>query len=149
MPLEFDYPNNGAVSIPGRKRGVSKRTAALQEQWRRKVQKNIPSSGERLRDEAGVRCATFLKTHYGDNRAKRIARDFGCSPETAKGWLKGSLPQNKFLLMMMTIFGREFAAHLLAPCGDWASDLAVQAELDDIRERLNRVQAELDRIGAG
>jgi len=93
--------------------------------------------------EVGSRIAAWLRQAYPDNRAKRIARDFGCDERTAKSWLAGKRCENHHWDRMVARWGKAFLGFVYSAHFDWAAQLALeaqlealQADLDDIRQQI-------------
>lgn len=78
------------------------------------------------------RLAGFLAGAYpGASKRKRIARDFGVSPDTAKGWLTGyAWPRQDTFLAMRAKFGPEFVRF-------------VYDSMDDLDARVARLEREM------
>lgn len=97
-----------------------------------------------LTDEMGRRVATWLRTTYPRDGAKRIARDTGTSPHTVRKWLGGALPENRHMAMMASRWGARFLAFVYAPALSAAEAAAEADELTDLRRRLERLEDALD-----
>lgn len=79
-----------------------------------------------------ARLAWFLAGAYpGASRRKRIAIDFGVSPDTAKGWLCGyAWPRQDTFLAMRAKWGPDFIRF-------------VYASMDDLDARVARLEREM------
>ena len=100
--------------------------------------------------EVGSRVAYWARQIYARDAAKLLARDFQCSPHTAKKWLLGEQPSNKHLNMMAQRWGKAFLAFIYEPIvGPWR-DYAMDAELDDLKARIAAIEQEFlhEPIGA-
>ena len=92
--------------------------------------------------EVGSRVAYWMRQVYMRDAAKLMARDFQCSPHTAKKWLLGEQPSNKHLNMMAQRWGKAFLAFIYEPIvGPWR-DYAMDAELDDLKARIAAIERE-------
>jgi hypothetical protein len=88
--------------------------------------------------QVGARLAWFLSGAYpGTSKRKRIARDFGVSPDTAKAWLSGTRPRKEHFDRMVSFFGPAFLKFIY-PSTDELHDLLdrLHEEVKDIRNIL-------------
>lgn len=77
-------------------------------------------NGLRDRETLGERWSAALLARYPDrHRAKVIANDFGVDPRTATGWLGGSVPDVRHLVLAGHLFGERLLAEVLAPGSAW------------------------------
>lgn len=97
-----------------------------------------------LTEKIGARVAEWLRQVYERDAAKRIAADFGVSPNTAKSWLAGAMPANSHIAALVARFGREFLAFVFEPVlGPWPEAVyearleAVEKEAAALRRALN------------
>lgn len=78
------------------------------------------------------------RQHLENRPAKALAREFRVEIRTAEGWKAGTLPQNRHLVAMASVWGVGFLEFIFAP---------VLAETDlDVTRRLKRAEAELASI---
>lgn len=91
----------------------------------------------------GPRVAAFLRGAYSRDRAKRIARDFRVSPQTAERWLAGHAPTVAHIEAMVAQFGRPFIAALFVEaCQEQEQRIAaLEAELARMRAEAERAKA--------
>ena len=100
--------------------------------------------------EMGNRVASWMRQAYPRDAAKLAARDFECSPHTAKKWLLGERPANKHLDMMAKRWGKAFVAFIYEPIvGPWRH-YAMDQELEDLKSRIAAIEREFahEPIGA-
>ncbi|MGE0716896.1 MAG: hypothetical protein AB7P02_15750 [Alphaproteobacteria bacterium] len=95
-----------------------------------------------LTDAMGQRVAVWLRHRYPREGAKRIARDMAASPHTARRWLEGALPENRHLVEMGRRWGSRFIAFVFEPVIGPAAGLALDDELQELRERFTKLEAE-------
>lgn len=120
--------------------------------------KNTPKDGVEmaagavaLRDECAVRFRDAVVEAVPAAARKRVAQLLGASPETVDGWLDRSdpkLPGTRHLLAAFAVFGPEFAARVLAPCGEWTRALSIEARSQRVRREIAEMRAELDALAA-
>lgn len=87
-------------------------------------------------EDVGVRVAAFLRGVYPRNAEKMLCRRFKVAPQTARGWLAGSLPQNRSLIALIDAFGAEFVSFVFEPFGKWAEVYELQSRLDSLRDEI-------------
>lgn len=91
----------------------------------------------------GLNVSRALRDLYPANTAKRVANDIGAEERTVRNWLEGNAPQSAWLFKLFTFYGARFAGFVLAPCGDWATRLRLEAELD---LRITEAEQMLDQL---
>ncbi len=115
------------------------------------MRKELPENGYGLRDECAKRFQQWIREKVPSGARKTIARSLGASPETVDVWLDSSaprLPGTKHLLAALTAFGPEFAAYILAPCGEWTKSLSFAARVERLRRELEELKREVDALGS-
>lgn len=86
---------------------------------------------------------------YLENRpAKVLARDFGVEVRTAEGWKAGTLPQNRHLVAMASVWGAGFLEFIFAPVLA-ESDMGVARRLKRAEAHLVSINLELARQSGG
>lgn len=91
----------------------------------------------------GQSIAQALRKVHPKDTAKRVAQDIGADLRTVERWLAGHTPQMGPFGKMATVYGARFVGFVLAPCGDWAEQLRMEAELD---QRISEAEAALEEI---
>lgn len=99
--------------------------------------------------EAGSRVAFMLKAIHRDCPEKRVARDIGVEPRTAKGWLSGNVPNGTHLIALCQRYGPAFSDFVLAG-PSWEDEGRLNAEIAALRVRADLIEMELtkERTGA-
>jgi hypothetical protein len=108
-------------------------------------------TSERLVRECAALFRGWIRQHMPKDTSKRVAAVLGASPKTVDCWMDSEnprLPGVEHLLAAFSRWGPEFAAHVLAPCGDWTRCLAVEARLARIRREIEDLKREMDAIGS-
>lgn len=114
-----------------------------------KMGEKVDGMAEALRDQCAVRFSEWIHDRIPAGARKRVAVLLSVSPETVDLWMdteNPKLPQNKHLLAAMALWGPEFAAHVLAPCGEWVCGLSLSARAARVREELANMRRELDEM---
>lgn len=91
----------------------------------------------------GMNVSRALRDLYPANTAKRVANDIGAEERTVRNWLEGNAPQSTQLMKLFTAYGKRFAGFVLAPCGDWADQLRMEADLE---QRIREAQSAMDEL---
>lgn len=107
---------------------------------------NIPKKFRTVSDATaslGANVSLALREMYPANTAKRVANDIGAEERTVRNWLEGNAPQSAQLVKLFTAYGARFAGLVLAPCGDWAAQLRMEADLD---QRITEAQSAMDEL---
>lgn len=91
----------------------------------------------------GLNVARALRDLYPTNTSKRVALDIGADERTVRNWLGGNCPQSDQLIKLFTAYGKRFAGFVLAPCGDWADQMRMEAEL---AQRMKDARAAMDEL---
>jgi len=110
-----------------------------------------PKSSETLVRECAALFRSAIRERAPKGTSKRIAAELGVSPETVDCWMDSEnprLPAVKHLLTALWLWGPEFAAHVLAPCGEWTRCLAVEAKVERIRGEIEELRREMASFGA-
>lgn len=102
---------------------------------------------EDLREDAGQRCAEFLRAHYKSPLQKNIANDLRCEPRTAKDWLNGKLPGSTHLLGLFCRFGQPFYDYVVGPAVGWHGEQAMREELEKSIRRTEELTRRLELHG--
>lgn len=105
-------------------------------------------NAEAISAESGQRLAYQLRQIYGTNAEKKIQRDWGVAGSTARGWLAGKLPANKYLVAMCARYGKGFAAFVLTPCGDWTNEWAWEAKIEAMQAEMDELRKEIANRGS-
>lgn len=85
----------------------------------------------------GTKVAEWLAREYPAASSKRLAREFTVSPHTAKKWLAGLRPAGQHFDAMVARWGARFLAHVYEPVARPWREAAMDAELDQLRDRLD------------
>jgi len=102
---------------------------------------------ELARQEVGLRCATFLRDAYlPPARAKKIARDVGCSPATAKDWLAGKPPGTPHMLALMLRWRERFTGYVFGPALGWDGYDGAMRRIEDLRREADRLARDLQQL---
>lgn len=107
---------------------------------------NIPKKFRPVSDATaslGANVSLALREMYPSNTAKRVANDIGAEERTVRNWLEGNAPQSTQLMKLFTAYGKRFAGFVLAPCGDWADQMRMEAEL---AQRMKDARAAMDEL---
>lgn len=100
-----------------------------------------------LRDQCAVRFRDAIRASVPSMARKKVANLLGTSPETVDGWIDNESPQipsAKHLLASFAVFGPAFTAYVLAPCGNWAKSLSLEARAERLKREIDELKRELD-----
>lgn len=120
-------------------------------QWSMAVRKSSLESNDKLVVECASRFRDWVRARFPSGTCKRVATALGASPETVDCWLDAAaprLPGVKHLLAAMAAWGPEFAAHVLAPCGEWTRALSFAARADRLHREIEELKRDLDEAQA-
>ena len=94
--------------------------------------------------EIGGQVSVWLKEKYARDaaKAKRVARDFEASPNTAEKWLGGCMPSNKHMAMMVKRWGMAFLAHAYEPLLRPWRHTTMDQELTALRQAVDAIERE-------
>lgn len=101
-----------------------------------------------LHHEMGARVAAWFRQRYPRHTSKLLARDYDIAEPTAKKIIGGRFPGGAIFAAMLKREGAGFAGLVLQPCGDWASLLKIQADLDVLEERAAQARDDLVALKA-
>lgn len=104
---------------------------------------------ETMARDIGACLSEALRERYPKNTAKKVALDTGASADSVKNWLKGNAPAAGHLGKLFSKYGPVFTARVLEPCGPWAALLALEADLDLIREHTERIATTVQALKGG
>src|SRR6266498_787506 len=122
--------------------GVSASTCVHTE-WNIAMRKSSLENNDNLVDECAIRFRDWVRLHVPVGTCKRVAALLGASPETVDCWLDATaprLPGTRHLLTALAAWGPEFAAHVLAPCGEWTRALSFTARADRLRREIEELR---------
>lgn len=91
----------------------------------------------------GLGVSQALRMARPKDTAKLVARDIGTDVRTVERWLAGNAPSLGLFAKLSAAYGAKFVGFVLAPCGSWADQLRIEAELD---ERIQEAQAVMDEL---
>lgn len=114
---------------------------------------SVPERGQKvttvaLHLEMGQRVAAWFRQRHPRHTAKLLAQDYDTAEATAKKIIGGRLPSAPLFARMLKKEGPGFAGLVLQPCGDWASLLKIQADLDVLEERAAQARDDLVALKA-
>src|SRR5690606_22103219 len=87
----------------------------------------------------GERVAWWLRKEWPTQTVQRAAEAFNASEGTVKGWLRGKVPANAGMMLMIARWGRAFVAHVYEPVNPEMAEMQLEARLDAFA----RMQAEM------
>ncbi len=101
------------------------------------------------RETIGKKWAALLREHWPRDRAKNVARAFGCDVRTAQSWLCGQTPQLHHFIRAAQLIGFSRVVGVLFPDTDLHSRAQLHDDLLELRSRLDRLSQELGELDHG
>lgn len=99
----------------------------------------LPLENE-IMDAMAATVGAWMRDVYPRNTAKLAARALGTSHHTTIKILKGKLPENRLLVKMILLWGKDFSDRLLEPA---LSVTAIEADIRTLRGRNLALKAEI------
>lgn len=91
----------------------------------------------------GLGVSRALRMARPKDTAKHVARDIGADVRTVERWLAGHAPQLGQFGKLASVYGAKFVFFVMAPCGDWADQHRMEAEL---AQRMKDAQSAMDEL---
>lgn len=110
--------------------------------------KGVRVTSQVLTSEMGQRVSLWLRAAFPRHGAKRVAKEFEASHHTARRWFEGHLPENRHMAEMARRWGGQFLAFVFEPAIGPGGALGLDQELQDLRDRLARLEADVEQARA-